>query len=114
MSETTAARSGQHAPITPVTQPAARESARRWAIVPLRIRAIEPLGLRTPLARVFRASKYRMDTRRTIITRVLTEEGIVGEAYIARYQVRSGLPASRVGYAAQTRPSPRYAATRPV
>ncbi|MGH2388961.1 MAG: hypothetical protein ACRDIE_12230, partial [Chloroflexota bacterium] len=77
MSEATAARPDQGAPPTLVAQ----ESARRWATVPLRIQAIETLGLRMPLARVFRGSKYQMDTRCTIITRVLTDEGIVGEAY---------------------------------
>jgi L-alanine-DL-glutamate epimerase-like enolase superfamily enzyme len=52
-----------------------------WATAPLRIRAIETTALRVPLPRVFRGSKYQMDKRCTIITRVLTEEGIVGEAY---------------------------------
>jgi len=55
--------------------------AHRWASAPLRIREIQTIGLRVPLARVFRGSKYQMDSRCTIITRVLTEEGIVGEAY---------------------------------
>jgi L-alanine-DL-glutamate epimerase-like enolase superfamily enzyme len=81
VSEAAAAQPSQSAPVTPVIPPTAQQSVQRWATVPLRIRAIETLGLRTPLARVFRGSKYRMDTRRTIITRVLTEEGIVGEAY---------------------------------
>jgi D-galactarolactone cycloisomerase len=53
----------------------------KWSTVPLRIRSIETVGLRVPLARVFRGSKYQMDKRCTIITRVLTEDGIVGEAY---------------------------------
>jgi len=56
-------------------------SAATWATAPLRIRAIETTALRVPLARVFRGSKYQMDKRCTIVTRVLTEEGIVGEAY---------------------------------
>lgn len=47
----------------------------------LRIRSIEVIPLRAPLPRVFRGSKYQMTTRCTIITRVLTEEGIVGEIY---------------------------------
>jgi D-arabinonate dehydratase len=49
--------------------------------VRLTIRAIEPTPLRVPLAREFRGSRYRMTTRCTIITRVVTDEGIVGEAY---------------------------------
>ena len=53
----------------------------RWGTGPLRIRAIETVALRVPLARVFRGSKYQMDKRCTIITRVITEDGIVGEAY---------------------------------
>ena len=53
----------------------------RWSTAPLRIRAIETVALRVPLARVFRGSKYQMDKRCTIITRIITEEGIVGEAY---------------------------------
>ena len=56
-------------------------ASQKWSTVPLRIRSIETVGLRVPLARVFRGSKYQMDKRCTIITRVLTEDGIVGEAY---------------------------------
>ncbi len=62
-------------------QGAGAASGSRWSSAPLRIRAIETIGLRLPLPRVFRGSKYQMDTRCTIITRVITEEGIVGEAY---------------------------------
>jgi D-galactarolactone cycloisomerase len=48
---------------------------------PLRIRAVETIPLRATLPRVFRGSKYQMSTRCTIITRVITEDGIVGEVY---------------------------------
>src|SRR5919202_3261104 len=48
---------------------------------PLRIRAVETIPLRATLPRVFRGSKYQMSTRCTIITRVLTDGGILGEAY---------------------------------
>ena len=48
---------------------------------PLRITAIETIPLRAPLPRTFRGSKYQMSTRCTIITRVLTDGGILGEAY---------------------------------
>ena len=34
-----------------------------------------------PLARTYRGSAYRMTHRSTIVTRIHTEEGIVGEAY---------------------------------
>jgi D-galactarolactone cycloisomerase len=48
----------------------------------LRIRAIETIPIRAPLAREFRGSHYRMTHRATIITRVVTESGVVGEAYV--------------------------------
>jgi D-galactarolactone cycloisomerase len=48
---------------------------------PLRIRAVETTGLRAPLPRVFRGSKYQMTTRCTIVTRLITEDGVVGEIY---------------------------------
>jgi D-galactarolactone cycloisomerase len=66
------ATSGQETPAPP---------SQRWSAAPLRIRGIETVALRVPLARVFRGSKYRMDKRCTIITRITTEEGIVGESY---------------------------------
>jgi D-galactarolactone cycloisomerase len=47
----------------------------------LRIRAIETVPLRAQLPRVFRGSKYQMSTRCTIVTRLVTEEGIVGRVY---------------------------------
>lgn len=42
---------------------------------------IEVTALRAPLAREFRGSCYRMTHRSTLITRVRTADGIVGEAY---------------------------------
>ncbi len=48
----------------------------------LTIRAIEIVPIRAPLAREFRGSYYRMTHRATLIVRLLTEEGIVGEAYV--------------------------------
>lgn len=50
-------------------------------MVGLRIRAIETVALRARLPRVFRGSRYQMSTRCTIVTRLITEEGIVGEIY---------------------------------
>jgi D-galactarolactone cycloisomerase len=47
----------------------------------LAIRAVETIPLRVPLGRTFRGSNYRMTHRSTIVTRVHTEGGIVGEAY---------------------------------
>src|SRR5712691_8476851 len=47
----------------------------------LTIRAIQAVPLVAPLRRVFRGSNYQMTKRCTVITRVLTTEGIVGESY---------------------------------
>lgn len=48
----------------------------------LTIDRIETIPVRAPLAREFRGSFYRMTHRATVITRVYTKEGIVGEAYV--------------------------------
>lgn len=42
---------------------------------------IQVTALRAPLAREFRGSYYRMTHRSTLITRVTTADGLVGEAY---------------------------------
>jgi len=47
----------------------------------LTIRAIDTTPVRVPLARTYRGSTYQMTHRSTLLTRVFTEEGIVGEAY---------------------------------
>ena len=47
----------------------------------MRIESIETIPLRAPLKRVFRGSHYQMTHRCTIITRLRTDEGIVGECY---------------------------------
>jgi D-arabinonate dehydratase len=47
----------------------------------LRIERIECIPLSMPLPRTFRGSNYYMTHRCTIITRVYTAEGIVGECY---------------------------------
>jgi D-galactarolactone cycloisomerase len=49
--------------------------------VRLTIRTVETIPLRVPLSREYRGSRYRMTTRSTVITRIMTEEGVVGEAY---------------------------------
>ncbi|MCU1491348.1 MAG: mandelate racemase [Acidimicrobiaceae bacterium] len=59
------------------------ETIRKMGAVPLRIRSIETVPVRVTLERLYRGSYYRMPRRCTIITRVTTEEGIVGEAYNA-------------------------------
>jgi len=47
----------------------------------LTIRRIETVPIRVPLGRTYRGSYYEMSHRSTIVTRVHTDEGIVGEAY---------------------------------
>jgi L-alanine-DL-glutamate epimerase-like enolase superfamily enzyme len=47
----------------------------------LTIRRIETTPIRVPLARVYRGSAYHMTHRSTIVTRVHTDEGVIGEAY---------------------------------
>jgi D-galactarolactone cycloisomerase len=48
-----------------------------------KIEAVETIPIRVPLERVYRGSYYQMRTRCTIITRIRTSDGIVGEAYNA-------------------------------
>jgi D-galactarolactone cycloisomerase len=48
-----------------------------------RIEAVELVPVRVPLDRIYRGSFYRMRARCTIITRIFTSDGIVGEAYNA-------------------------------
>jgi D-galactarolactone cycloisomerase len=47
----------------------------------LKIARIETIPIRIPLDRTYRGSYYQMTNRSTIITKVVTEEGIVGVAY---------------------------------
>jgi L-alanine-DL-glutamate epimerase-like enolase superfamily enzyme len=47
----------------------------------LTIEAIEVTPIVVPLAREYRGSYYRMSNRATVITRIHTREGVVGEAY---------------------------------
>jgi D-galactarolactone cycloisomerase len=47
----------------------------------LTITAIEVVPIRVPLGRTYHGSQYRMTHRSTVITRVHTEQGVVGEAY---------------------------------
>jgi L-alanine-DL-glutamate epimerase-like enolase superfamily enzyme len=47
----------------------------------LTVTRVEVIPVIAPLARVFKGSFYKMDRRATLITRLYTEEGIVGEAY---------------------------------
>lgn len=47
----------------------------------MRIVAVETIPLKLPLPRVYKGSYYQMTHRCTVITRVHTEDGIIGEAY---------------------------------
>jgi L-alanine-DL-glutamate epimerase-like enolase superfamily enzyme len=49
--------------------------------VTLTISRIETFPIRVPLGRVYSGSHYRMTHRSTIVTRLHTEQGVVGEAY---------------------------------
>ncbi len=49
----------------------------------LRIEAIETIPVRVPLPFTYQGSYYRMRNRCTIVTRIRTSEGILGEAYNA-------------------------------
>jgi L-alanine-DL-glutamate epimerase-like enolase superfamily enzyme len=51
------------------------------AMPALTVTRVEVIPVIAPLARVFKGSFYKMDRRATLITRLYTEEGIVGEAY---------------------------------
>lgn len=48
---------------------------------PLTIQKIETEALRIPLKRTYKGSKYSMQNRCTIITRVYTQQGVIGEVY---------------------------------
>jgi L-alanine-DL-glutamate epimerase-like enolase superfamily enzyme len=48
---------------------------------PLIVRDIELIPIVAPLAREYRGSYYRMTNRATVVIRISTDEGLVGEAY---------------------------------
>ena len=56
-------------------------SAARQSDSPLRITRIETIAVRAPLAADFKGRHYHMTHRSTLITRVHTADGIIGEAY---------------------------------
>jgi len=51
------------------------------SVTRLTIAAVETIPVRVPLAQTYRGSRYQMTHRSTIVTRIHTEEGVVGEAY---------------------------------
>ena len=48
----------------------------------LGIASIDVIPIVVPLHQEYRGSYYRMSNRATVVTRVVTEEGIVGESYV--------------------------------
>lgn len=51
-------------------------------VTPLRLERIETVPLRVPLARTYRGSAYKMTHRSTLIVRLHTSSGVIGEAYV--------------------------------
>jgi L-alanine-DL-glutamate epimerase-like enolase superfamily enzyme len=49
---------------------------------PLRLERIETIPIRVPLARTYRGSAYKMTHRSTLIVRLHTSAGVIGEAYV--------------------------------
>jgi D-galactarolactone cycloisomerase len=58
---------------------AGSELVRQTAV---RIERVETIPLRVPLARTYRGSGYKMTHRSTLVVRLHTDAGIVGEAYV--------------------------------
>ncbi|MBV8080700.1 MAG: mandelate racemase/muconate lactonizing enzyme family protein, partial [Actinobacteria bacterium] len=48
----------------------------------VRIERVETTRIRVPLARTYRGSAYKMTHRSTLVVRLHTEDGVVGEAYV--------------------------------
>jgi L-alanine-DL-glutamate epimerase-like enolase superfamily enzyme len=57
----------------------------------LTIQSIETTALRVPLDKVYRGSKYQMQNRCTIITRIKTHQGVVGEVYTGDTDEEQGI-----------------------
>ncbi len=65
-----------HRSETVASAPLGRLVSREMAIT-----KIETIPIRVPLGRIYRGSHYQMSHRSTVVTRVHTESGLVGEAY---------------------------------
>jgi len=59
----------------------AHEQATPSVLPDLTIERIETVAVRVPLDKVYKGSHYRMTHRSTIVTRIHTASGIIGEAY---------------------------------
>ncbi|MFN2629867.1 MAG: mandelate racemase/muconate lactonizing enzyme family protein [Gaiellaceae bacterium] len=51
-------------------------------VAPLLLERIETIPIRVPLARTYRGSAYKMTHRSTLIVRLHTSAGVIGEAYV--------------------------------
>ncbi|GAB2682413.1 mandelate racemase/muconate lactonizing enzyme family protein [Kribbella swartbergensis] len=51
-------------------------------VTPLTVVDLEVIPVRAPLAREFRGSYYHMTHRATVVVRLITDQGVVGEAYV--------------------------------
>jgi L-alanine-DL-glutamate epimerase-like enolase superfamily enzyme len=51
-------------------------------LTPLTVVDLEVIPIRAPLAREFRGSYYHMTHRATVVVRLVTDQGIIGEAYV--------------------------------
>jgi D-galactarolactone cycloisomerase len=51
-------------------------------LTPMTVTELEVIPIRAPLAREFRGSYYHMTHRATVVVRLHTDQGIVGEAYV--------------------------------
>ena len=47
----------------------------------MRIQNVEPIAVKIPLTKTFGGSKYRVDSRCTLITRIQMDDGLVSEVY---------------------------------
>src|SRR5262249_13861280 len=75
------ARRPGSSPVNRCPRPWSPRSRQVWMTDRLTIRAIETTPVRVPLTRTYRGSTYQMTHRSTLLTRVVTDEGVVGEAY---------------------------------
>jgi D-galactarolactone cycloisomerase len=65
-----------------VVDGATRDAASSLGLKRLRLERIETIPLRVPLVRTYKGSAYKMTHRSTLVVRLHTEAGVVGEAYV--------------------------------
>ena len=52
------------------------------SVGPVRVREIETISVRVPLGRTYKGSAYKMTHRSTVVVRLHTDQGVIGEAYV--------------------------------